>query len=245
MSNAVKLVAEVTVEEVIPKFSLVDVMLKELLSQFSVAIVKSLTDEKLCDQERAQNIVLAVAKTFDAEVTLIRKQPRPKCSKCDSFVSKHSKSHLYCYKCAKDNDDIAEEFACIAPAKNANGTCGRKAYGSECCSIHKKWEEANKKGKICQYEIRKGAHAGKICRAIISDDSDEEYCSKHSRKGKCKGTNKEGNPCTFGVVEGEEYCRNHLNKKKPSKKDADDDAAEEKVEEKKHHHKKQQKKGDD
>ena len=208
-----------------PKFALIDVLLKELLSQFSGAIVKSLTDEKVCDQEKAQSIVLAVAKTFDAEVTLIRKQPRQKCSKCDSYVSKHSKSHLYCYKCSKSNDDIAEEFACIAPAKNASGTCGRKAYGSECCSIHKKWGEANSKGKICQYEIRKGVHAGRTCLAIISDDSDEEYCQKHSRKGKCKGTNKEGNPCTFSAVQGEEYCRNHLNKK-PSKKN-DDDVAEE------------------
>jgi hypothetical protein len=227
-----------------PKFSLVNEMMKELLSQYAGAIVKALTDEKICDQAKAISIITNVAEKFDAEVTLIKKVPKQKCSNCDDSVSKHSKSHLYCYKCAKAKDDIAEERTCIAPSKNTKGgKCGRKAYGIDYCSIHKKWGEANDKGKICKYLITKGEHKGKECKAIIADNSDEEYCMKHSRKGKCKGTNKGGNPCQFNASPGEEYCQNHL-KKKPSKKNIDDAPEEEEVEiekKDKHHHKKQKK----
>jgi len=230
--------------EILPKFSLVNEMMKELLSQFSGAIVTALTDEKVCDQAKALSVISSVADKFDAEVTLSKKPLRQKCSKCnESYVSKHSKSHLYCYKCSKDNDDIAEEHECIAPSKNSSGKCGRKAYGSNYCSIHKKWGEANDKGKVCKYVYSKGARKGKDCRKIIPDDSDEEYCQDHSRKGKCKGTNKEGNPCQFNAIEGEEYCQSHHNnKKKPSKKNVDDAPEEEEVIEKKEHKKQKQKK---
>jgi hypothetical protein len=229
-----------------PKFSIVNELMKELLSQFSGDVVRAIIDAKVCDEEKARTILSTVAAKFYAEITLIRRQPKPQCVKCnDAVVSRHSKSHQYCYKCAKNEDDIAEEYSCIAPSKNSSGECGRKTYGSHYCTIHQKWGAANDKGKVCQYIITKGARKGSQCRSIISEDSKEEYCSKHSRQGKCEGTNSEGNPCQFNAVEGETLCQSHLNKqKKPSKKD-EADAADEVVEEKKEKKQHKKKSNDD
>ena len=158
------------------KFPVINLMIKELLSQFSGAIVEKLVKIDLCEKDKATEIVKSVSESFGADVTLIKKKIKQKCSECkEANVSNRSKSKQYCFKCAKDKDDVAEEGTCIAIPKNG-GVCGKKTYGSEFCATHRKRGEAIKKGKICTYKMTKGIREGEDCGTIIADDSKEQYC---------------------------------------------------------------------
>ena len=127
----------------IPDFSIVEVMIKELMGQYAGAIANEFsTEEKFCVFEKAKEITNRVATKFGATVVFTPKKVRDMCIKCEkSYVSKTSKSGKYCSKCAKEINDIASKMTCIAPGKNKK-ECGRTSYGSPYCSLHKKWGEA-------------------------------------------------------------------------------------------------------
>jgi hypothetical protein len=231
-------------EQKLPDFSIVSIMIKELMGQYAGLIANEFSsEEKLCTLEKANEIAGHVATKFGATVVFSPKKIKTMCIKCDkTHVSKLSKSGKYCGKCAKEINDIADKMSCIAPGKNKK-ECGRVSYGIPYCSLHKKWGEAKARGKICVAKYTKGEQKNHVCNAIIKEDSNEQFCKKHSRVGKCKYSNAKGKLCRSKAEEGKEYCDKHLNAEQNEAHDSDEEAEE--AEEVKHtghsghtHHKK-------